>query len=118
MITCNDIYRMYQSLTPESEIHQAFREVAVDGRDGLYGNRTPLHLACLSADETAVRILIERGANINVKMMKGTPLYADSECAKIRTDGTIYGMPHRFCSKTVQTYPAPQRNDRFDRSRA
>lgn len=75
MITCNDIYRMYQSRKPESEIQQAFREVAVDDRDGLYGNRTPLHLACLSADETAVRILIERGANINVKDDEGyTPL--------------------------------------------
>ena len=75
MITCNDIYRMYQSRTPEQEIHRAFREVAVDDRDPLYGNRTPLHLACLNADEAAVRILVERSAKIDARDDEGcTPL--------------------------------------------
>ncbi len=67
MVTCNKIYDMYQDRKPESEIHQAFREVAPDDKDGMYDNRTPLHLACHFADEEAVRILLERGAEVNEK---------------------------------------------------
>lgn len=33
----------------------------------MYDNRTPLHLACHFADEEAVRILLERGAEVNEK---------------------------------------------------
>lgn len=50
MVTCNEIYDMYQHRNPESEIHQAFREVATDDKDSMYDNRTPLHLACHFAD--------------------------------------------------------------------
>lgn len=67
MATCNGIYDMYQHRKPESEIHQTFREVAPDDKDGMYDNRTPLHLACHFADEEAVRILLERGAEVNEK---------------------------------------------------
>ena len=67
MATCNGIYDMYQHRKPESEIHQTFREVAPDDKDGMYDNRTPLHLACHFADGEAVRILLERGAEVNEK---------------------------------------------------
>lgn len=75
MKTCNDIYQMYQSRNPEAEVHQAFREVNPDGADDQHDGRTPLHLACLFVDEGAVRILLGRGAQVNVKDGRGhTPL--------------------------------------------
>lgn len=76
MVTCNDIYSMYQSRKPEAEILQAFREVPVDDRDNIIENRTPLHLACYIANEEAARICISRGADVNAKDSKGnTPLF-------------------------------------------
>lgn len=75
MVTCSEIYEMYQHRAPESEIYQAFREVTPDDRDGMHDNRTPLHLACHFADVGAVRILLERGADVNGKDGRGhTPL--------------------------------------------
>ena len=75
MVTCNEIYDMYQHRNPESEIHQAFREVATDDKDSMYDNRTPLHLACHFADVEAVRILLDRGAEINDVNILHCPLW-------------------------------------------
>lgn len=75
MVTCDRILELYRYREPESKIIDAFREIAVDNRDKTYGNRTPLHLACEFADDRAVRILLERGADFNAKNNEGnTPL--------------------------------------------
>ena len=75
MKTCKDIYNLYQDREPESQIHAAFGEVAVNDRDEKFGNFTPLHLACYFGDEGAVRILLEHGAFVNAKDRDGyTPL--------------------------------------------
>ena len=87
MVTCNEIYDMYQHRNPESEIHQAFREVATDDKDSMYDNRTPLHLACHFADVEAVRILLDRGAEINEKDRREyTPLSALAATSFTRPD--------------------------------
>ena len=75
MKTCKDIYNLYQDREPESQIHAAFGEVAVNDRDEKFGNFTPLHLACYFGDEGAVRILLEHGAFVDAKDRDGyTPL--------------------------------------------
>ena len=87
MVTCNDIYDMYQRRIPESEIHRAFREVALDDKDSMCDNRTPLHVACHFADVGAVRILLERGAETNEKDGRGyTPLSALAAISFTRLD--------------------------------
>ena len=87
MVTCNEIYDMYQHRNPESEIHQAFREVATDDKDSMYDNRPPLHLACHFADVEAVRILLDRGAEINEKDRREyTPLSALAATSFTRPD--------------------------------
>ena len=68
---------MYQDREPESQIHAAFGEVAVNDRDEMFGNFTPLHLACYFGDEGAVRILLEHGAFVDAKDRDGyTPLWS------------------------------------------
>lgn len=75
MVTCKDISDMYRNGKAEDEILRAFREVNPDDRNGYEDNRTPLHLACYNTDIEAARILLERGADINVKDDKGvTPI--------------------------------------------
>lgn len=87
MATCNDIFNMYRHQIPESEIHQAFREVAPDDKDSMYNDRTPLHLACYFADVGAVRILLERGAETNEKDGRGyTPLSTLADTSFTRAD--------------------------------
>ena len=81
MMTCGRILELYQYREPESKILEAFREVAVDDRDEIYGNRTPLHLACEFGDEGAVRILLERGADFKARNNEGcTPLCSLGLC--------------------------------------
>ncbi len=82
MVTCNEIYDMYQHRNPESEIHQAFREVATDDKDSMYDNRTPLHLACHFADVEAVRILLDDDFNLIFvldALRQGVFWYVDSD---------------------------------------
>lgn len=81
MITCDRILELYRYREPESKILEAFREIAIDDRNKTYGNRTPLHLACEFADEGAVRILLERGADFNARNNEGcTPLCSLGLC--------------------------------------
>lgn len=75
MITCKDIFKLHGYRIQEAEFLGAFREVAIDNRDESWYNRTPLHLACEFSNTEAVRILLERGAEVNAKDNKGlTPL--------------------------------------------
>lgn len=75
MITCEDIFSLYGYRTPAAEVHDAFRKVAIDDRDKFRHDRTPLHLACEYADVEAVRILLDRAADVNAKDNEGyTPL--------------------------------------------
>lgn len=72
---------MYQYQRPESEIHKAFRSVPTDSRDEASDNQTPLHLACMHADLEAVRILMEREADPNLRDANGnTPIYILGRC--------------------------------------
>ncbi len=72
----SDIYYMYQHRKSEDEIHQAFRKVIVDDCDELHEGRSPLHLACHYGDTEAVRILLERDADTNIKDANGSaPIY-------------------------------------------
>ena len=75
MITCEEIYGLHTSKTPESAIHAAYRDIPLDSRNGMRKNATPLHMACTFADEEAVRILLERGADVNVRMTTETRRY-------------------------------------------
>ncbi|MCC8170905.1 MAG: ankyrin repeat domain-containing protein [Parabacteroides sp.] len=75
MTTCKEIFELHGYRVRKAELLNAFREVATDDRDESWYNRTPLHLACEFADAEAVRILLERGAEVNAKDNKGlTPL--------------------------------------------
>ena len=86
-MNCSEIYNMYQRQQPEANIHKAFREVPVDDSDKLYEGRTPLHLACLFTDTEAVSILLERGADVNIKDLNGrTPLCTLARCGINRVD--------------------------------
>lgn len=106
MATCNGIYDMYQHRKPESEIHQTFREVAPDDKDGMYDNRTPLHLACHFADEEAVRILLERGAEVNEKDgREHTPLATLAVTSLQDRTMKSAELPSRhYCLKTAHGY--------------
>ena len=46
MITCEEIYSLHTSKTPESDIHVAYRDIPLDSRNGMRKNDTPLHVAC------------------------------------------------------------------------
>ena len=75
MASCKDIFKLHGYRVQKAELLKAFCEVATDDRDEFWYNRTPLHLACEFADAEAVRILLERGAEVNAKDNKGlTPL--------------------------------------------
>lgn len=55
MTTCKDIFKLYESHSPQERIHDPFREVSIDNRDESHSNWTPLHLACNFVDTEAVR---------------------------------------------------------------
>ena len=76
MITNKEIYGLHTSVDPgHSGLYEAYRDVPLDSRDESRKNNTPLHTACHFADMTAVEILLERGADANVKNDDGdTPL--------------------------------------------
>ena len=74
-MTCKDIFDLYASDTEKSDLCDAYRNVPLDSRDEIHKNNTPLHTACYFADITAVAILLERGADTNVRNGDGdTPL--------------------------------------------
>lgn len=75
MVTTQDIYKLYQQKAASQMLLNAFSEVAIDDKDHYCHHRTPLHLACDFADTEAIRILLERGAEVNAKDDRGyTPL--------------------------------------------
>ena len=75
MISCNELDDLYSHQdTPPERIHEACLNVDLNDRN--YRGRTPLHLACTHTDETAVRILLGRGADVQAKDREGnTPLW-------------------------------------------
>lgn len=76
--------------TPSEEIHESFRQIDLDERD--YNGSTPLHLACRHADETAVHILLERGADVQAKDNAGkTALDYAMECGARRIGALLAG---------------------------
>lgn len=90
MTNGNELYEMYRHRRPATEIHEAFREVPLDDRDGMYDDRTPLHVACMFADPEAVKILLGRGADPNVKDGKGNaPLFTLGRYACVDDEGQI-----------------------------
>ena len=66
-MTCKDIFDLYASDSEKSDLCDAYRNVPLDSRDEIHKNNTPLHTACYFADITAVAILLERGADTNVR---------------------------------------------------
>ena len=76
MITNKEIYGLHTSVDSEpSELYEVYRDVPLDSRDESRKNSTPLHTACYFGDMTAVGILLDRGADPNVKNDDGdTPL--------------------------------------------
>lgn len=76
MMTNKEIYNLHTSHDSEpSELYEAYRDVPLDSLDESRKNNTPLHTACHFADMTAVGILLDRGADPNVKNDDGdTPL--------------------------------------------
>ena len=83
--------------TPPEEIHEAFRQIALDERD--YNGSTPLHLACRHADETAVHILLERGADVQTKDNEGnTPLWQLANC-QAHDEGAIEKIAQALIGK-------------------
>ena len=76
MMTNKEIYGLHTSHDSEpSELYEAYRDVPLDSLDESQKNNTPLHTACHFADMTAVGILLDRGADPNVKNNDGdTPL--------------------------------------------
>jgi ankyrin repeat protein len=75
-MTCKEIYYMHTYRdTDLYELYEAYRDVPLDSKDEIHKSNTPLHTACSFADLTAVGILLERGADTNVKNDDGdTPL--------------------------------------------
>ena len=76
MMTGKEIYNLHTSADLiYSELYEAYRDVPLDSRDEIHANNTPLHIACYFADRIAVSILLERGADVNMKNDDGdTPL--------------------------------------------
>ena len=85
--------------TPSEEIHEAFRQIDLDERD--YNGSTPLHLACRHADETAVHILLERGADVQAKgNADNTPLWQLANCqAHAHDEGAIEKIAQALIGK-------------------
>lgn len=68
-----DLHTYYN--TDPYELYEAYQNVPLDSLDVNHDNNTPLHTACSFADKIAVTILLERGADVNLKNDKGyTPL--------------------------------------------
>ena len=91
MITSKKIYDLYTSVDSDpSELYEAYQDVSLDNRDESHKNNTPLHTACHFADMTAVGILLDRGADPNVKNDDGdTPLCVMARRGH-RPDDAIY----------------------------
>lgn len=70
-MTCKDIIELYQQQKPLVEIYHAYREVDITERDEKNQGYTPLHVACHFADSRAISILLEKGADVNVKDNEG-----------------------------------------------
>lgn len=104
MITCEEIYGLHTSKTPESAIHAAYRDIPLDSRNGMRKNATPLHMACTFADEEAVRILLERGADVNVKNDDGdTPLCVLAKHNYCGQEAALPRLPD-YCFPKEQEY--------------
>lgn len=71
-MTCKEIYNLHAFRAKESDLHDAYWDVPLDSRDETHKNNTSLHTACYFADITAVGILLDRGMDVNVKMMTAT----------------------------------------------
>lgn len=63
-----DLHTYYN--TDPYELYEAYQNVPLDSLDVNHDNNTPLHTACSFADKIAVTILLERGADVNLKMIK------------------------------------------------
>lgn len=103
MITCEEIYDLHTTGALESALCEAYREIPLDSRNSMRKNDTPLHMACAFADENAVRILLERGADVNVRNDDGdTPLcvLAKRKCCGKET--TIAGIAGLLVSKEAR----------------
>lgn len=74
-MTCKEIYNYHTSGAEETVILEAYQDVPLESRDEIHDNNTALHTACYFSDIRAVGILLERGADVNVKNDQGdTPL--------------------------------------------
>ena len=103
MITCEEIYDLHTTGALESALCEAYREIPLDSRNSMRKNDTPLHMACAFVDENAVRILLERGADVNVRNDDGdTPLcvLAKRKCCGKET--TIAGIAGLLVSKEAR----------------
>ena len=91
MTTYKELADLYgQRDTPQRKIHEAFCQIDLDEKD--YNGSTLLHLACRHADETAVHILLERGADVQAKDNEGnTPLWQLANCP-----------PHTYREETIR----------------
>ena len=94
MITNKEIYGLHTSVDSEpSELYEAYRDVPLDSLDESRKNNTPLHTACYFGDMTAVGILLERGADPNVKNDDGdTPLCVMARRGPRPDDADIAGL--------------------------
>ena len=74
-MTCKEIYNYHTSGAEETVILEAYQDVPLESRDEIHDNNTALHTACYFSDIRAAGILLERGADVNVKNDQGdTPL--------------------------------------------
>ena len=94
MMTNKEIYNLHTSHDSEpSELYEAYRDVPLDSLDESRKNNTPLHTACYFGDMTAVGILLERGADPNVKNDDGdTPLCVMARRGPRPDDADIAGL--------------------------
>ena len=103
MITCEEIYDLHTTGALESALYEAYREIPLDSRNSMRKNDTPLHMACAFADENAVRILLERGADVNVRNDDGdTPLCVLARCKCCGKETTIAGIAGLLVSKEAR----------------
>ena len=94
MMTNKEIYNLHTSHDSEpSELYEAYQDVPLDSLDESRKNNTPLHTACHFADMTAVGILLDRGADPNVKNDDGdTPLCVMARRGPRPDDAGIAGL--------------------------